>query len=316
VLDIIGDDLERVEALLRKRPLKEDGAVGAAVDYLIGGGGKRLRPALAILSAHLCSADLDRAVYAAAAAEMLHTATLVHDDLVDGSLLRRGVETLNVRWPPGATVLVGDYLFACSAHLVAQTGSLPLMQRFAEALVIICNGELDQMFVGSDGRLTRQAYQWRIYAKTAHLIALSAITGAVLADASAEALDALQVYGERVGLAFQIVDDVLDLVADETVLGKPVGSDLRQGLITLPVLLFMEQEPDHPLLQRALEPTPPQEIVQQAVQLVAGSPAIPHALEIAQGYVSEAQAALDAVPPSPYRTALLDLAEFVVRRQF
>ncbi|HIE38208.1 MAG TPA: polyprenyl synthetase family protein [Anaerolineales bacterium] len=314
-LDLIRNDLERVEVILREQPPEQHEAVGVAVDHLIGGGGKRLRPALVLLSAYLCGADVDRAVLAAAAAEMLHTATLIHDDLIDGSLVRRGTETLNASWTPGATVLTGDYVFARAAYLVSLTDTVLLMRRFAETLMVICNGEIRQMFDGRRGEGSRQEYEQRIYDKTASLIALSAEAGAILAGADDRTRGALRTYGEQLGLAFQIVDDVLDFVADEEVLGKPVGGDLRQGLVTLPLLLFLEADPDHPTVRRALKGAD-EVAVQEAVRTIADSPAVGRSLEVARGYIERASAALAPCPSGPYREALEDLAHFVVERRF
>jgi len=312
---LVQDDLARVEAVLGERPPGQHSAIGDALEYLIGRGGKRIRPILVLLSAHLCGADMDRAVWAAAGAEMLHTATLIHDDLIDGSLMRRGAETLNSRWSPGATVLTGDYAFARAAHLVARTGSVRLTRRFAETLMVICNGEIRQMFDGRRGEGTREEYERRIYAKTASLIALSAEAGAILAEAGEEITRALRTYGEQLGLAFQIVDDVLDFVADEETLGKPVGSDLRQGLVTLPVLLFLEENPDHPVVRTALE-SPSRNTVEAAVRVIAASPAIDASLADARQRIDRAVGALSSLPSGPYRAALEDLARFVVERRF
>jgi geranylgeranyl pyrophosphate synthase len=315
-LDLIRKDLERVEELLQDKPPEQHEAIKVALDHLIGGGGKRLRPALALLSTYLCGAEPDQAIYAAAAAEMLHTATLIHDDLIDGSLLRRGVETLNASWPPGATVLTGDYVFARAAHLITRANNIRLVQRFAETLMVICNGEVRQMFNGRDANSVRKEYEQRIFAKTASLIALAAETGAILAQADETLTNALRTYGERLGLAFQVVDDVLDYVANEEILGKPVGSDLRQGLLTLPALLFLEQEPEHPIFGQYLNQNPSDKLVAEAVQVVATSPAIQRSLDIARDYAEQATDALAPFPASPYRAALCDLAEFTVSRHF
>jgi len=315
-LDLVSDDLERVEALLRERPPEQHEAISVAVDHLVNGGGKRIRPALVLLSAYLCKADVDRALFAAAAVELLHTATLIHDDLIDGSLMRRGSQTLNARWSPGATVLTGDYVFAQAAHLVSQADSILLMQYFAETLMIICNGEVRQMFNGNRCQTNRREYERRIYAKTASLISLSAQAGAILTNVGEKKRKALQVYGEQLGLAFQIVDDVLDFVADENALGKPVGSDLRQGLVTLPVLLFLEAHPAHSAVCQVLEGNSSDETVREAVQAVAGSPAIEWALEAAQEHAGRAKAMLDEFQHTPYRAALLELVDFTVRRRF
>ncbi len=323
-IQLVHDDLEEVERLLSQPVEGRHAAIGMAMDHLIGSGGKRLRPVLVLLSAHLCGAPMEQVVYAAAAVEMLHTATLIHDDLIDGALMRRGLETLNARWSPATTVLTGDYVFAYAAHLAAQAENIRLMQRFSETLMVICNGEIRQMFshrqgYGRPGKATnRQEYNKRIYAKTASLIAMSSEAGAILADAAEETIRALRTYGEKLGLAFQIVDDVLDLVADETTLGKPVGSDLRHGLITLPVLFFLESEtePNRSIVEEVLaKPASPEAMIQEAVRIVAGSPAVEQAMEVARQYAAQAKAFLDSQPDSPYRTALIELADFTVRRR-
>lgn len=312
----IEDDLRRVEALLREHPPEQHETIGLALDHLIDGGGKRLRPTLVLLSAHLCGASIDQAIFAAAAAEMLHTATLVHDDFIDGSLIRRGVETLNASWTPAATILTGDYAFARAAYLVAQTNNIRLTQRFAETLMIICNGEIRQMFNGRYEGNALQEYEKRIYAKTASLIALSAEAGAILAQAEDDKQAALRTYGEEMGTAFQIVDDVLDFVADEETLGKPVGGDLRQGLATLPVLLYLRAGSRSSAVRQALHGSWSDDVVQEAIQAVVASPAIEEALTKARQHVRKAKAAMDGFPDSPHRMALLDLADFTVDRHF
>ncbi len=321
-IDLVGDDLKRVEALLREHYPGRHEAIGVAVDHLVGGGGKRMRPALVLLSAYLCGAELEQAVFAAAAVEMLHTATLIHDDLIDGALVRRGMETLNVQWSPSVTVLTGDYVFAYAAYLAARADNVRLMQRFSETLMVICNGEVQQMFNGQHGTADRQEYEQRIYAKTASLLAMSAESGPILAGVDGNTAKALRVYGEQLGMAFQIVDDVLDFVADEETLGKPVGSDLRQGLVTLPLLLFLQAEPEQPVIRQALREKYSHKLVQEAVQIVAGSPAIEQALDIARRHANQAKQALNGFSlgssqsTSSYRTALLELADFTVRRRF
>jgi geranylgeranyl pyrophosphate synthase len=318
-IGLVRGDLDQVEALLHRRLPDQHPAIGTALDHLVSGGGKRLRPVLVLLSAHLCGAALERAVYAAAAVEMLHTATLIHDDLIDQASMRRGLETLNARWSPGATVLTGDYVFAYAAYLAVQADHVRLMHRFSETLMEICNGEIRQMFDFNgpqSHRVSRREYERRIYAKTASLIAMSAEAGAILSDADENVIQALHTYGEHLGLAFQIVDDVLDFVADEATLGKPVGSDLRHGLVTLPALLFLESEPDQPVVRRALTEATPPEVVEKAVQLVARSASIEASLDVARQRAARARAALDALPDSPYRVALMDLADFIVRRRF
>ncbi len=305
-----------MEAVLSVHPPEEHRAISGAVDHLITGGGKRLRPVIVLLSAHLCDAPLDQAVLAAAATEMLHTATLVHDDLIDGSLIRRGVETLNANWTPAATILTGDYVFARAAYLVTRTGSLRLTQRFTETLMVICNGEIRQVFDGSPSQSTLESYRDRIYAKTASLIALSAEAGPILGGAQQGEEQALRRYGEQIGLAFQIMDDVLDFIANEDTLGKPVGSDLRQGLATLPVLLYLDTDSRSTAVGRVLSGDRSEQLVHEAVQAVIASPAIDEAMAIATRHAQSAKAALEGFESSAYRTALLDLADFTVNRRF
>ena len=315
-LEPVQEDLSRVEAVLKDHPPEQHEAINLAVDHLVSGGGKRLRPTLVLLSAHLCGAATDDAIMAAAAAEMLHTATLVHDDLIDGSLIRRGVETLNASWTPAATILTGDYVFARAAYLVARTNNIRLTQRFAETLMVICNGEIRQMFNGTLHKYDLDEYERRIYAKTASLIALSAQAGPILANAPRVEEEALRKYGEHIGTAFQIVDDILDFVADEDTLGKPVGSDLRQGLTTLPVLLYLESEPGPSSVREVVNGDRSSALVEEAVQAVIASSAIDRALIAARRQAERATASLEIFSHSSYRAALLDLAAFTVERRF
>jgi geranylgeranyl pyrophosphate synthase len=312
--ELIGSELQQVDAVMREPAAGQHEAISVALDHLVGAGGKRLRPALVLLSAHVCGAPQSAAVTAAAGVELLHTATLVHDDLIDHSLMRRGSSTLNALWSPGATVLTGDYLFARSAYLIAGAGSVRLLQRFAETLMVLCNGEVTQMFNGCSTAMSRKRYEQRIRAKTGSLMAFSCESGAILADCDGVETRALRLYGEELGLAFQIVDDVLDFAADEVTLGKPVGSDLRHRLVTLPLLFFLETQPEHLAVQQALQGARSEAVLAEAVQAVAESTAIPRALSQAQAHVKQAKEALGCLPESPYRASLHDLADFVVRR--
>jgi octaprenyl-diphosphate synthase len=314
--ELVQAELERVERLLRERDPDQHDVVAAEVNRLLDGGGKRLRPTLVLHSTHLCGADPERGVYAAAAVELLHTATLVHDDLIDQSPVRRGVHTMNSHCAPGTTVIAGDYLFARAAFLASQTDSVRLMRRFAQTLMTICSGEVRQMFDGRWGVVTREEYMRRIYAKTASLISMSSQAGASLAEVGPDKAEALETYGDSLGLAYQIVDDVLDFVADQETLGKPVGGDLAQGLVTLPLLLFLEEEPDHIGVRRAVGPGASAALVQEAVRAVAGSAAIERSLEVAREQGKRARAALRVFPESGHREALLALVDFAVDRRF
>jgi geranylgeranyl pyrophosphate synthase len=250
----------------------------------------------------------------AAAIEMLHTATLVHDDLIDGALLRRGTPTLNAQWTPGATVLTGDYIFARAAHLAAQTGSIEVMEMFARTLMIIVSGEINQLF-RSRARDLRKDYFDRIYAKTASLYEVTGEAAAVLSRASAEHTAQAKTVGYNLGVAFQIVDDVLDFVGNQEEVGKPVASDLRQGLLTLPALLALDSRPMgddfiDAILERRLDPAALEELIWQ----VRTSDAIARSLDEARAYVRRAQDGLASLPASRERDALSDLAAYVVQR--
>lgn len=315
---LLRDQLDAVQARMLGAQRRIPRAVAENLVHLVNGGGKRLRPALVLLSAHVCGATAARALPVAAAVEMLHTATLIHDDLIDEAETRRGVRTLNATWPPSATVLVGDVAFAWAARMATEGGSTQLTQHFAETLETICQGELNQMFRDQRGIPTEQDYYDRIYAKTASLFALSAEAGALLAKGSAVEGEARRFrrFGRLVGEAFQIVDDVLDLTGDPEILGKPVGSDLRQGLITLPVLGYHHQHPDDARIQAVLDAGADEVTVQALIDDIRRSDAGEWAMARARARVNEARALLAPYPDTPYRQALDEIAAFAVGRRF
>jgi geranylgeranyl pyrophosphate synthase len=313
----VAEDIKRVEDKMR-----EGAAAGqyfdvqAVVEYLISAGGKRLRPALTLMAANFYPVDKEKSYSLAAAVELLHTATLVHDDLIDNSLFRRGTPTLNARWSPGATILTGDYLFARSAELAAQTENVRIVTIFSQTLMTIVGGELQQMFNNGHGEIpSREEYYQRIYAKTASLFAAGAETGGVLCGAPEDEIQALREYGYHLGMAFQIVDDVLDFQGDEDRLGKPVANDLRQGIATLPVMLFNQKQPQHPAILKAIrrDPVKNDEIL-AVVEQIRASGSVSAALKEARQLARQAQAALERLPDNPYRRAMAGLADYTVDR--
>ena len=320
---LIGESLARVEALLRSPTPGQDSRVTHSVNKLIESGGKRIRPMLTLLSSHLCNANMDQAVYVAAGIEMLHTATLIHDDLIDGALVRRGMPTLNSHLPLGETILIGNSLFARAAALITETGHVPMVRAFVNTLTEICSGETQQLLSQQSprGHVTRAAYDERVLSKTASLFALCGKAGAILTEAGEETVVALHQYGERLGMAFQIVDDVLDIAGDPVELGKPIGGDLRHGLVTLPTLYFLETHPDCPAVTAMLSHHRSSETsrqdddaVQAAIAAVRSSDALERALQDARQLAHAAQESLSGFPPSPYRNAMSKLAGFVVER--
>ncbi len=288
----------------------------AALHHIIDAGGKRVRPTVVLLVGSLLQADREKLLTLAAAIEMLHTATLVHDDLIDGALLRRGNPTLNAQWTPAATVLTGDFVFARAAKLAAETDSVAVMKQFAETLAVMVNGELTQMF-DSRGVPSRENYYQRIYAKTASLFELSTYAPALLGQADETLRQTMREYGRLIGNAFQIVDDILDFTGQQTTVGKPIGSDLLQGLITLPALYYIENHPSDERVQRLLrDGYHNQSNTNALVEAIRHSEAIAQAHAEAAALVEEAVALLQAFPDRPERYALEELARYIVNRTY
>ena len=288
----------------------------AALRNLLSSGGKRIRPTLGLLIGNLLGADRDKLITLGAAIEMLHTATLVHDDLIDGALLRRGTPTLNSRWAPAATVLTGDFLFAKAAKLAAESDCLPLMRMFAETLATIVNGELTQMF-SSRGLIKREDYYQRIYAKTASLFEMSARAAAMISPVDDKTVSAMREFGYEIGMAFQIVDDILDFTGEQTTVGKPVGSDLLQGLITLPTLYYIESHPDDPEVRNLAKEggSINEEKMKNLVISIQGSDSIQKSINEANQFVERGLQVLLPFKAGVERAALEELARYIVHRR-
>jgi len=325
LLEPLAGDLELVEIKLHETPQSEQPQLTAVLNHLLGGGGKRLRPALALLAGRFYPTDRDKLVALAASTEMLHTATLVHDDLIDGAMLRRGNPTLNASWSPGTTVLAGDYFFARAAGLAAEAGHVRVMTIFANTLMAICTGELRQIFDRRhvphiDGKQTWTAalgrYDQRIEAKTASLFAAATEAAAVLSGAPEPEIVALRDYGRLLGMGFQIVDDVLDFQGDPTELGKPVAGDLREGIVTLPALYYLHDHPEDSRVAMVVRGADADErLVGDVVAAIQESGAISQALDRAGDFVTRSQAALAALPDRPPRDTLHALAEYSLSRR-
>lgn len=312
----IQSSIQEVEGLMRSQARERHPELQAALDHLIVSGGKRIRPTLVLLTGNMFGADHDRLIKTAAAVELLHTATLVHDDLIDGALLRRGNPTLNSHWSPAATVLTGDFIFARAAKLAAETDCLPLMKLFAETLAIIVNGELTQLF-SSRGLANRENYDQRIYAKTASLFEMSARAAAMISPVDPIIVEKMRQFGKNIGLAFQILDDILDFTGDQEAVGKPVGSDLLQGLITLPTLYYVEKYPKDENVSTLLKgnfssnPT----AMNKLVQSIRSSECIKLALHDAEHMVEDAIRIIKDMPVGDEREALEELAHYIVDRK-
>jgi geranylgeranyl pyrophosphate synthase len=312
----VQDQLRFVEQRIREQAGEDHHPdLRSALEHLLSAGGKRIRPTLGLLVGNMLGAPEEKLITLGASVELLHTATLVHDDLIDGALLRRGMPTLNARWSPAATVLTGDFLFARAAKLAAETDYLPLMKLFAETLATIVNGELTQMFTAR-GVIERDNYYQRIYAKTASLFEMASLAATMVATDDEEMRGSMKVFGYEVGMAFQIVDDILDFTGDQTAVGKPIGSDLLNGLVTLPAIYFAEANPNNKdILSLPNGGWKDTERVQRLVDTIRQSKAIQQAMDEARQAINRALKSLSDAPVSPEREALEDLAKFIVDRK-
>lgn len=312
--DLVRGAMPEVETRMRASPSSHHPLLVAALDQLLSAGGKRIRPTLVLLAGGMLGGDSDRMMTMAAAIELLHTATLVHDDLIDGALLRRGVPTLNATWTAGATVLTGDYVFARAAYLTSQSGSLPLMEIFARTLMTIVHGEITQLF-GSAGQDSKQEYLDRIYSKTASLFELATEGAAIISGSDPETTRKMRTLGYHFGMAFQIVDDVLDFVADPDRIGKPVAHDLRQGLLTLPTLLYLEVHPKDTTVRSLVQREAVDETrLTSLIEAIRASGSIERSMEQAREFAGKGETMLADMPAKPERDALYELAAFLIER--
>jgi geranylgeranyl pyrophosphate synthase len=310
-IGLVQDDLARVEQALLETARPDDPFMGPLLSTVLPGSGKRLRPTLALLVGNLGEFKPDPMLQMATGVELLHAASLVHDDVVDESELRRGARTLFTRVGNAIAVLVGDYLFAQAAARCVATSNIRVIGLFAETLSSMCRGQIEEASRGNNPHLslTKQAYLDTIWGKTASLFVLACQGSAILADLPEEQVQAMRRFGDRLGLAFQIVDDILDFVGDEAVLGKRVGSDLRQGTITLPVIYLRESMSDGQF-RAAFDA----DDVDRLVDLVRASPAIDRTYTEAERLLEEARDALREIRPGEARDVLENLTRYVVDR--
>jgi geranylgeranyl pyrophosphate synthase len=311
----IEDQIPLVEERMKVQADGHHPTMGAALHHVLTSGGKRIRVIVTLLTGKMVGADPEKLVTLAAAIESLHTATLVHDDLIDGALIRRGIPTLNAQWSPAATVLTGDFIFAKAAKLAADTGSIEVMKIFADTLATIVNGEITQLF-SSKWVANRENYYRRIYAKTASLFEASTTAAALLSNSNNGVIKIVKQFGYEIGMAFQIIDDVLDFTSEQATMGKPVASDLRQGLITLPVLYYLETHPDDVDMKDILVSNFCDEnCLIRLLSSIRKSGAIEQAHEEARQSIQRGMDVLAKMPESQERKALEDLAFYIVERE-
>jgi octaprenyl-diphosphate synthase len=316
---LVEDDMQRVNRLIVARLDSPVHLIPELAGHLVSAGGKRVRPILTLLAAKLCGYRGDRHVVLAAAVEFIHTATLLHDDVVDASDLRRGLATANTIWGNKPSVLVGDFLFSRAFQLMVEDGSLPVLAVLSHASAVIAEGEVAQLMTANDTQTTEATYLEVITAKTATLFAAAAEIGALVADRPGAEAKALRSYGESIGIAFQLIDDILDYSAREVVLGKSLGDDFRDGKITLPVVLAFERgsAEERRFWRRTLEQGEQREgDLARAIELLERHGALADSLGRAARYAEAARAALDAFPAVPAKAAMLDLVDFCVERAY
>jgi octaprenyl-diphosphate synthase len=287
--------------------------------HIIAAGGKRLRPMLTLSAAGLCGYEGRRHISLAACVEFIHTATLLHDDVVDESDLRRGAATANAVWGNKSSVLVGDFLFSRAFELMVADGSLEVLRILSRASAVIAEGEVHQLVTANDTDTTEKDYLEVIEAKTAKLFAAATEIGAVVAERPEEERRALESFGHNIGMAFQLIDDVLDYSARQATLGKTVGDDFRDGKITLPVVLAFRDgdEEAREFWRRTMEDLEQKKNdLKRAVQLLEATGALQATVERARLYGRRATEALSTFPDSEYRQALVEAVDFAVNRSY
>lgn len=317
VFSSIAEDLRQVEAAIEEGLATRDVLLSEVSTHLLRAGGKRIRPALVILASKFPGVELSRVIPVAMAVEMLHMATLVHDDVVDNASLRRGRPTANAIWSNQVSVLTGDYLFAKSFSLLAQTGNNRLVQLMADVVYEMSRGELAQLESYFKLEQTEADYYERIAQKTGYLIAEACRLGAIMAGVSEAEIQALYDYGMGVGLSFQIADDLLDFFGSAAQVGKPVCGDLKLGILTLPVIHALQHSPKREELGQIIATHQISDADVDRVKVIleeAGSFAYAH--QKADEHLAQAVEALNRVPTLSSRTALQTLADFVINRQF
>jgi geranylgeranyl pyrophosphate synthase len=315
IYEPIQEDLVRVEDRLRSVGEVDFPQLSKLLDYSLKSGGKRIRPALVLLSGKFYHYDPNYLLPMAAAVEILHTATLVHDDAIDNSPVRRGRPTINKAWGEDKAILLGDYLLAKSQELVAETQNWRVVRLFAQAFMTLSSGELNQAVNAFNLEQTRQQYRQRISAKTASLISLATESGAILSQAPEKSVEALKEYGHNLGIAFQIVDDILDFIGTEEEMGKPAGADLAQGTLTLPAMFVLEHYPEDNPVTRLFRNEDRQKNVELAIELVRNSSIPGECYAVASDYCAKACHNLDLLPDNASRRSLITLAEYVVKRR-
>lgn len=316
---LVKEDLQQVNEVIVQRMDSPVALIPQLAGHIVAAGGKRLRPILTLAAAKLCGYQGKRHMRLAACVEFIHTATLLHDDVVDESDRRRGLATANAVWGNKASVLVGDFLFSRAFQLMVEDGSLDVLRILSNASAVIAEGEVHQLMTANDTETSETAYLDVIRAKTACLFAAACEIGAVVADRPKVEAEALDSYGLNLGIAFQLIDDVLDFAARREALGKNVGDDFRDGKITLPVVLAFRRgsEAERTFWRRTLEELDQREgDLEHAIELMERHGALRDTVARARHYGAIARDALGIFPDTNEKRALIDLIDFCIQRAY
>lgn len=315
IYEPVREDLTKVEERLRSLSKVDFAWLSKLLDYSLQGGGKRIRPIMALLSGKFYDYSFDCLLPMTMSVELTHLATLVHDDTIDNSAVRWGRSTANTLWGTEQAVLLGDYLFARAGELMASTRNIRVVRLLSQTLMTITSGEIAQAYSAFNLEQSRENYFQRIASKTASLFTLATESGAILSQAPEESIEVLRDYGHNLGIAFQIVDDILDFIGTEEELGKPVGSDLTQGTLTLPAMLLLEKYSEDNPVKRLFEGGDKQENIRLAIEAIHNSSIVQECFAVASTYTARACDRLKQLPNNASRQALANLADYVITRR-
>jgi len=317
IRSLVQSDLEATDQFICTELKSDIPFINQLIEYILKSGGKRIRPLLVLLAARAFQHQKQEHIHLAAAIELIHTATLLHDDVVDNSTLRRGHETANTIWGNEASVLVGDFLYSRAFQLIVKLQHLPILNIFANATNIIAEGEVLQLINCHDPDTTEQTYFDVIQRKTAKLFEVATQTGSALSTDAEKHLLAMQHYGLNLGIAYQLIDDALDYSSSAEQMGKNMGNDLTEGKPTLPIIYALRQgtSSEVALLRNAIQ-TGSTENLSAIIEIIESTGAIEYTAKAAKQHAFDASKILTDIPDSPYRNALQTLAEFVVERNY
>jgi octaprenyl-diphosphate synthase len=317
IQSLVADDMQAVDALIQRRLHSEVALINQLSYYIINSGGKRLRPLMVLLSARAMGYSGKQHLDLSAVIEFIHTATLLHDDVVDASELRRGRETANTVWGNEASVLVGDFLYSRSFEMMVEIRNMRIMEIMAGATNVIAEGEVMQLLNSNDADTTEERYLDVIHCKTAKLFEAAAQVGAILSGCGREQEQAMAAYGMHLGAAFQLIDDVLDYSASAELIGKNIGDDLAAGKPTLPLIHAMRVGTPEQIavIRHAIEHGGLDDIA-RVLEAIESTDALAYTARSAQVEARKAAESLDPIPASPYKDALYALAEFSVNRSY